>query len=350
MAQAAITAAVVCGCLVISTTANATGPPPLASEAHGGIQDPGAPPPCSANTTNGGPLQPGVDVFPCTPGQPTDEGWPSVAGSVDTIRYLGPVAGSEGLRMAYFRATGTVSPEAPGSMLAHMGASCAATGLWYGKDCHGLVSPLDFFGPAGAQSPPAQTIQFTPGDDRMWLGYRPIFVALPTNNPCTIVYTDQFLEQGAVGAATPSKVAASASTAAQPVRLESFALRQFSKPKTWHLCLGVAMDSAPPPFHQFNPFFILADRTFTAPGYGTRAKKMTFAAATAATRARLAKVRSWRRGTKRSLKVLTRDRYVYVVRARWRNRGAHPRRYRARVTVRSTKQGIRARLGHITTS
>jgi hypothetical protein len=335
-------------CLTISATSRATGPPPLKAEVQGGVQDIYHLPPCTANTDNGGPVQIGVDVFPCMPGQPTNEGWPSVAGTIDSVTFAGSRGGGgEASRQALYVFKGTVTPEAPGSMAAHMGASCAATGL-HGKDeCRIFV-------------PAPQTIVFTPPDDRMWLGYRPMFWVLPSNFQCTDLYTSLFEDAGVP--TVPERVSADASTSSQAVQSGTlqfpvgqpsapgpFPVPQRATPTTKRLCMGMAMDSAPPPLHQFNPFFILAERTFVVPGAAKSAKRLTFAPATTAARARLAKVRSWKHGTGRALKVLSRQPFVYTVRATWHDRGTHPRRYEAVVTVRSTKKGVSATLGHIKT-
>jgi hypothetical protein len=350
--EAAIRIATVAGaallvCLTISATSRATGPPPLKAEVQGGVQDIYHLPPCTANTDNGGPVQIGVDVYPCTPGIPSNEGWPAVSGTIDAVTLTGSDGGArEGGRNALYVFRGVVSSETPGAMAAHMGASCAATGTWYKEDCRIFILP-------------PQTITFTPPDDRMWLGYRPMFWVLPSAFQCTDLYTSLFEDAGVP--TVPQRVSAAASTSPQPAQSGvlgaggvpsgpgPFAVLEHPTPTTKRLCMGVAMDSAPPPLHQFNPFFILAERTFVVPGAAKSAKRLTFAAATTATRARLAKVRSWRHGTGRALKVLSRQPFVYTVRATWHDRGAHHRRYEAVITVRSTKKGVSAMLGHIKT-
>jgi hypothetical protein len=333
---------------IIAPAGIADSPPPI-------VSSPGIPlpwPQCSANTdagtANGNPpkVLPG-DVFPCVSGYPSDEGWPTPSGSIDSIAKTADtnVSGPGAVPAAIFTFKATVS-QAPGSVIGHLGPDCADNGtLWWdiyhpdGRDCHAV-------NPAGTQS-----AEFVVGDDRLWLPYFPAFYSIPAKYRCSDLWTRVFSESYLLTKTTPNMVAASA--AKIPQLITGVAGHQ-KKPtsQAQRMCLTVSPASTPLK-NRINglnvpPLYILAERTYTVPARAPTVEPLVFGEITHAARARLAKLKSWRNGTGRRLKITERQRTQAKVRATWHTRGKNQKRYAVTVKVRKTRTGTTAGLGHTT--
>jgi hypothetical protein len=343
-------AATALSCATAAAPAVADSPPPLKASVGG--TTPVSSPACSAHFDQYG--TPGWwpdpnDPSPCISGWPSDEGWPTVSGAIGSIArtQTRTVASGEGTRPATFYEFEATVNQAPGSVLGHFGPECANKGTSFGFDCH--LSPRDH----------SQWADFAAGDDRLWLAYHPSFYSLPASHPCSDLWTQIFVfdelhlysdTPGSTGVTTlPSIVAATGAKNPQAVTGTVGVIEQ-PQPTTQRLCLTVTMDTTPQKLRLLGldsgPLWILAEATYNVPASAPTVRTLIFAEITHAARARLAKLKAWRNGTGRRLKITSRTKTSANVRATWHTRGKHPKRYALTVTVRKTLKGTTARLGH----
>jgi hypothetical protein len=304
-----------------------------------------------------------TDVFPCVPGYPSDEGWPSPSGTIDSVTMTGTVGAiemGEAPTAAAFTFKATVD-QGPGSVLGHFGPDCADNGTRW----------LDIYHPGGfdchlADDGTTQWADFAVGDDRLWLSYAPALYTIDAARPCSDLWTMTFdgldnqsatpsnppppSTPGGPVATTPARVGATDAKSQQKIT-HNTAQQQKWKPQTKRLCLTVTPATAPPPIHEplLSPLFIVAETTYTVPAAARSVRAITYSEFMPAARKAMAKVDTWRHGTRRSLRTLKRvDKTSVRIRATWQARGKHPKRYAALVAVRKTLRGVTARLGHIT--
>ena len=344
--------------LLTAAGAQADSPPPLMRP---GRDIPGPYPPCSAHADQYGTpgWLPVPGEFPCVSGWPSDEGWPSPSGAVTSItptRVARIPYGESTASTASYAFTATID-QGPGSVFAHFGPECHYKGTLVGLDCHLESVIVDARGNVAR----VQVADFTAPDDRLWLAYTPRLYPLPARLPCSALWTQVLVldELGLVPvtpgnpyitSTLPAKVAAPDAHATQEITGD-VAIVQKPTPQAWRLCLTATMDTVPQKLRLVargdGPLWILADAPFTVPAAAPVVKPLVFAEITKAARGRLTKLKAWRHGTGRRLKITDRARTTATLRATWHSRGPHPRRYKVTVTIRKAKAGITAKLGRV---